>query len=946
MLNKEEWRIVMEREGLSEFFFAQDSFMHEGRTVYEMDNDHYAIMFRIFPPAYCGPQTEEILTGFLSCGLPRDTIVQFTTFTSRNMKTHVENYEYTHVSGKHCNVDHPEVLSELSAANSKFLSTHADIPVDNKNGLLYYLRDFVNVITISFKLRDEAGKDINFEDIVSYMNKAEGSLDKFSPMDFDEDSYIRLVREITTPYDPLWRARRDKSFPIKDHFCNSNSLVEDMGKGLLRLTDTDEVEFTTQMRGAEKKAGFFERLTKKLSQSVNFKEYDRDNTSEEKEIKKSKGFFARVYSRKMFPEYIDLHTASDLVADYFNRNVQQQVPVPYLINLTVRLEDVDESIKKVMEDAQWNKWQLDNSGKLGEFFPELRMRAEEADDVINLIKRHGEIPMKAMWSMVLFGKDKNELERHSSYLEGVFRAKNWILQREDMLSLVVFLYSIPGQYHEIVQDWLRRFSTVYKSNAASIAPIVTDSRGYGEPVVQLYGRNGQPQGFDFFAAMASNKNAILVGPAGKGKSFTMSRVVWSYLNAGQKGKPGAKIRIIDSGHSYRTLCQILGGQYVEFPDGNDHCLNFFTNIDVEQGQVSDNDMGNIVSLIGIMAGLDLNQDTESNIENEYSTIIISYIQKAVQAAYKMGDTGKGYNVAGMHEVGVALKNALRSQKEASMREQKQFESDIDSRLSSLISMLYPFTDPAGQYYNYFNGKANIDLKKDLVVLDMDDLTSKEKRFRDVVFTAVTNQISREFYLERADGRRKLLIVDESWQLLDGAAGAFILGLYRRSRKLRGSIICISQSILDFHKNQHIRGIFENAFWRLYLEQDPSTMTTAAREGKLVLDDYAFRLLGSVETVVGDYSEIMVTTQSGGLMIGRVLATKVEYWINTQEEVSLVVIDKVVSSYGTTETNARLAIGFSEMNKTTIEDELTRIVGLKDRAVNELLQMLDEAKKAS
>jgi len=934
MLTAEELRVLIEREGMSEFIYAVDAFTHNGRTIYEMSNDYLAVMFRIFPPAYCGPQTESILTSFFTCGFPKETVVQFHTFSSRNTQDHQFAYRETHGSGVYANIENPQLLTQLERANMHFLRTHANESVKNKSGLLFYIRDFINIVTIMFPVRDDEGNEVPFEDIENQINKAEGTLGKFAPIDFGQDRYIRMLREMLTPYDPLWSAVRDKGFDINEHVCNADSMLSDTGEGILRLYSSKNKGFEGQEREEKKKASPITRFIKRFRKNLNYTEY-KPEVAASREIKKSQGeFFAKVFTRKMFPEYIDMHTASDLLMDYFNRNVQQQIPLPYFVSLTILLEDPEAVISDVKKDAQWNMYQLEHSGRLANFFPQLRMRAEEAQSIVNLIEKDGEIPMKAMWSMVLYGTDRHELQRHAAFIQSHYRQKNWIIQDEVLLAIPTFLYSLPGQYHDIFRKWSRRFSTIFKTNAAAISPIVTDSRGFGDPVLQLFGRNGQVQGFDVYAPMAANKNGVLVGPSGKGKSFAMSKLVWSYLNSGLSGKPGAKIRIIDSGHSYRTLCGLVGGQYITFPEGNQHCLNFFTTIKInEDGSLPEDDISNIVGLVGVMAGLDLNNTSDSNIENEYRTTVASYIGKAVIGAYKMEG-----NEAGMAEVVNALRNELRTQKEESMMQKVQFESDIDSRLSSLIAALTPFASPEGAFYRYFNGPANVDLKKDLVVLDLDDLSSKEKRFRDVVLTAVLNSISREFYNERNDGRRKMLIIDEAWQLLDGNAGAFVLGLYKRARKMRGSIISISQGLDDFHKNEHIKGIHENAFWRMFLEQDPSTIKNASRDGKLVLDDYALKLLSTVETKVGEYSEMMVTTQSGALMIGRIVATRVEYWINTQEEHAIRKIEELKSAYDIRDDIARMAIGFSEMHDTTIQHEVSRLLGCYELAVEEILGM--------
>ena len=927
MLNREEWRIVIEREGLSEFFLAVDSFMYDNKTIYELESDYYAVMFRIFPPAYCGPSTEEILGTFLNCGLPADTVVQFTTFSSRNMEDH--KYAYNQALGdlENLNVGNSTMLGELHNANIKFLETHNETTVFEKNKLAYYLRDYINLVTLMLPMRNEQGEKLGIDVLMSQVHKAEGALRKFSPQDFSEDSYLQMMSEIIRPYAPDYNARRDPSTPLKEQICYSDTMLEDIGNGMLKFSTSKTGEFEGQERPTEPKQSMLKRM-KKQARNIFSKMVEEEDEQGEEEPAKEGVYFTKVLSKKIFPRQIDLHTISDLMMDYFGNNVEQQIPVPFLLNLTVKLEDAEKAAKNVTENAQWNMWQLEHSGSLAKFFPELTARAQEAESVVKSIQEDGEIPMKAMWSMLLFGKEKSNLDRVSSFVMGEFRRRGFILQEEDLISIPVFLYSLPLQYHEVFRKWSRRFSTIFKSNAASIAPIVTDSRGFGEyPVMQLFGRNGQPQNFDFFASTATNPNAILPAPSGTGKSFGVSRLAWSYL------RNGAKVRIVDSGHSYRGLCKEIGGQYITFPEGNDHCLNPFTNaMTDDNGHISEEELSSMVISIGIMAGLDLTSGSDSNEDSEYVTAISSYIQEAVLMAWDMA----GFE-AGLAEVGQALNLISENQRDEALKQLKTFESDVDARLGRLIGMLYPFIDKKGLYYRYVNGPSNVNFVNDFVVLDLEDLTSKEKRFRDFVLTEITNTVRRELFHERAENRRKLFIIDEAWQLLDGKAGAMVAGLYRISRKGRLSILTITQSINDYYKNKHIQSIFENAYWRLFLQQDPSTIATAKQEGKLMIDDYAFQLLQTVESIAGQYSELMVMTQSGSLMIGRILATRVEYWLNTQGEGEVAKVKQVSASYGIDEQLARMAIGYSEMNKRSVTEELQRLSGAEDIAIEELLQ---------
>jgi len=925
MLNKEELQILVEREGIAEYFNVIDSsYLEETEcTLYELETDYYAVMFRIFPAPYVGENTEKKIVGAMSCGLPVDSVVQFHQICSRNVTEHKKNYENSIVDDvEGLNVEHPSMLKSLHDAHLKFLDKHVDKTVFEKTKLAFYIRDFINTVTFLIPMRDENEVLREAEDLIPYISKLKGSLYSLFPQDINEHQYIRIMRELITPYNPMPETFRDPNLDIRDHFCDIDSTLSIEEGGILKFASSKNINFKSQVEEKKtKKAGLFKRLKRRFAADNMQHKEETARTEANSEV-----WYAKVLSRKLFPKYADLHSIVNLSMDYFNNNTQQQIPLPYVICLTVKIEDTEKASESVKESARWNKWQLDNAGKLASFFPELQHRAVEADDVLHTIA-NGDIPMKASYTAIFYSTDKQDLEYNVSIVKAEHKEKGFVLQEEDLITLPVFMYSLPMKYDEIYREFSKRFQTIFQSNVASIVPLGTDSRGFGQDaVIQLFGRNGLPQILDLYDRKATNKNGVVVAPSGKGKSFFTQRLVWSYL------RKGSKIRIIDSGHSYRPLCTSFGGQYITFPENSDICINPFTEVRLDmEGNMHEDEVANLTNSIGIMAGFDLSE-TQTNTSAEIVNILSSYISSAVTIAFDVAGTE-----AGMKEVGDALRQILKNQKESARVEGEIRDGDVDRRLTGLITSLQEFTNPNGMYYKYVNGPANIHFNSNLIILDLDDLSGKQKKFRDFVLSTMTSAIEREFYRERENTQRKLFFIDEAWTLLDGKAGSTILGLYRRARKMRGSILTITQSINDFYKNENIRGIYENAYWRFFLEQDNSAMKTAVDENKLVLDPYAFELLKTVETKIGEYSEVMVVTEPGDLMIGRTLATRVEYWISTQDERDCNVAAEVAKAFNISDIQARTAIGFSEMNETSLESEVIKLLGYEDVAIEELME---------
>ena len=126
----------------------------------------------------------------------------------------------------------------------------------------------------------------------------------------------------------------------------------------------------------------------------------------------------------------------------------------------------------------------------------------------------------------------------------------------------------------------------------------------------------------------------------------------------------------------------------------------------------------------------------------------------------------------------------------------------------------------------------------------------------------------EMYRDRS--RRKLVIIDESWDLMgSGSSGSFIEAGYRRARKYGGAFGTITQSVDDYYKNEATKAAINNADWLFLLRQKAENIERLGKEGKLSLDEWLKRQLGSVSTEHGHFSEIYIHSPMGS-GLGRLL----------------------------------------------------------------------------
>ena len=58
----------------------------------------------------------------------------------------------------------------------------------------------------------------------------------------------------------------------------------------------------------------------------------------------------------------------------------------------------------------------------------------------------------------------------------------------------------------------------------------------------------------------TNRNKFILGPSGSGKSFFTNHMERSYY------EKGAHIVLVDVGHSYKGLCDMVGGYYFTYSE--------------------------------------------------------------------------------------------------------------------------------------------------------------------------------------------------------------------------------------------------------------------------------------------------------------------------------------------------------------------------------------------
>ncbi len=517
-----------------------------------------------------------------------------------------------------------------------------------------------------------------------------------------------------------------------------------------------------------------------------------------------------------------LSEMSDLVGGVFD--IYSQVGCPFSLSFVVQICNQAKE-KKIVQAKALRA--IQRAHMIGKISPKSIDEAHEARACVKKLEEFERLVLISFQAS-LYCKPE-EIESHDADIKNVFQSmsRRWELKDNKLVQMPMMTSHLPmNQSLQAMKD-LEKLGKTYKlwaKNAAGMLPILAETKGMDSKKIMIVGRRGQMFFFDPFRNPRGNYNTCVAGISGAGKSVTVQDMVCSLVGT------GGRVFIIDVGRSYKKLCQLLNGQFVEFNYDNPICLNPFSTMNDEEEFV-----GFMVPFLCLMV----------NPNGDVLPIEVSFLSKAVKEVLKhKGSNGELNDII----------NWLLEQE--------------DQRAKDIGNMLFPFGSD-GQYGRYFNGKANTDFNNPIVVFELEEI-SGNKRFQSVIFSLLMHQVSEKMYL---GGRKQniSLVIDEAWDMLKGGHGGSIIeSVARRARKYKGSLITITQGLEDYFESPAAHAAYTNSYWKIIHMQNKENVETLVSDNKLVLNHFQKRLLCSVKTEHGVYSEMMIKGDGGEYACGRLL----------------------------------------------------------------------------
>ena len=212
----------------------------------------------------------------------------------------------------------------------------------------------------------------------------------------------------------------------------------------------------------------------------------------------------------------------------------------------------------------------------------------------------------------------------------------------------------------------------------------------------------------------------------------------------------------------------------------------------------------------------------------------------------------------------------------------------------MATQIYPFTTK-GSYGQVFNGGDPITFNNRFTVLELEELNGMPM-LRQVVLLQLIFQIQQAIFLAPNRNQKKLVMIDEAWDLLkEGQTAKFMEAAYRKFRKYGASAIIATQSIADLYNaadNQIGQAIAANSAFNFLLGQKEQTVEQVKEKKQLALSEGGFELLKTVRTVKGVYSEIFIQSNAG-TGIGRLIVSDFEKLMFTTDATDIARINQYV-----------------------------------------------------
>ena len=542
----------------------------------------------------------------------------------------------------------------------------------------------------------------------------------------------------------------------------------------------------------------------------------------------------------------------------FTSVLGQLLPCSHIYNQFIFIDDA----QKTMKQLEGKRLRLQS---LSAYSRENSIAKEAVDDFLNEAIGEQRQPVKAHFNLLLWTDDKERLKELRNLVSSALAQMDATPKQETSGVAQIWWAGMPGNEADFPMN--DTFDT-FIEQAVCFLNLETNYRSSLSPVGLRLGDRltGKPVHVDISdepvtRGICTNRNKFILGPSGSGKSFFTNHMVRSYY------EQGTHIVLVDVGHSYKGLCDLVKGYYFTYSETDPIKFNPFY---IPEGDVLDTEKKE--SIKTLLLALWKKSDESYN-RSEYVAL-----SNALQLYYDK--LSKNDSIFPCFN---SFYDFLRDEFVGIIAEHRVKEKDFD--ISNFLYVLRPYYY-GGEFDYLLNAKENLDLlNQQFIVFELDNIKDHP-----ILFPVVTIIIMEVFIskMRKLKGIRKMILIEEAWKAIakEGMA-EYIKYLFKTVRKFYGEAIVVTQEVEDIISSPVVKqAIINNSDCKILLDQSKYQNKFDQIQELLGLTEKEKTLILSVNKandVSKKYKEVFISL---GGVLSRVYRTEVspeEYLAYTTEE---------------------------------------------------------------
>jgi conjugation system TraG family ATPase len=503
---------------------------------------------------------------------------------------------------------------------------------------------------------------------------------------------------------------------------------------------------------------------------------------------------------------------------------------------------------------------------------------EATDSFLNEAISEQRLPVKAHFNVVVWTDDPDRLKELRNITSSALTQMDATPKMETEGAPQIFWAGLPGNAADFPMN--ETYDT-FSPQACCFLNLETNYRSSVSPVGLRLGDRltGHPVHVDISdepmeKGICTNRNKFILGPSGSGKSFFTNHMVRSYY------EQGTHIVLVDVGHSYRGLCDMVKGYYFTYSETKPIKFNPFF---IGEGDVLDTEKKESIKTLLLALW---KKDNETFNRSEYVAL-----SNALQIYFDK------LNSCDLFPCFDTFYEFLRDEFVNVLKEDKVKDKDFD--ISNFLYVLRPYYS-GGEFDYLLNAKENLDLlQQRFIVFELDNIKDHP-----ILFPVVTIIIMEVFIskMRKLKGIRKMILIEEAWKAIakEGMA-EYIKYLFKTVRKYFGEAIVVTQEVEDIISSPVVKqAIINNSDCKILLDQSKYQNKFDQIQELLGLTDKEKALVLSVNKAndpAKKYKEVFISL---GGMLSRVYRTEVsieEYLTYTTEESEKLKVQQYAAKYG-------------------------------------------------